>query len=102
MCEYISRNSSMNYFSIIPCNIYGPFDKFNETNSHVIGSLIKKIHVAKNNNKKTVEIWGNGKSKREFIYVDDSIKDGEYLLNLMIAPFENDATPSKPILYQIL
>ena len=47
------------------------FDKFNETNSHVIGSLIKKIHVAKNNNKKTVEIWGNGKSKREFIYVDD-------------------------------
>jgi GDP-L-fucose synthase len=71
MCEYISRNSSMNYFSIIPCNIYGPFDKFNETNSHVIGSLIKKIHVAKNNNKKTVEIWGNGKSKREFIYVDD-------------------------------
>ncbi|WP_248722045.1 cyclase family protein [Seonamhaeicola sp. ML3] len=38
----------------------------------------------------------------EFIYVPNSIKDGEYLLNLMIAPFENDATPSKPILYQIM
>ena len=71
MCESISRNSSMNYFSLIPCNIYGPLDKFNETNSHVLGSLIKKIHFAKYNNKKTVEIWGNGKSKREFIYVDD-------------------------------
>ncbi len=38
----------------------------------------------------------------EFIYVPNSVKDGEYLLNLMIAPFENDATPSKPILYKIL
>ena len=71
MCEYISRNSSMNYFSLIPCNIYGPFDKYNNTNSHVVGSLIKKIHDAKYKNKKSVEIWGNGKSKRELIYVDD-------------------------------
>jgi hypothetical protein len=38
----------------------------------------------------------------EFIYVSNKVKDGEYLLNLMIAPFENDATPSKPILYEIL
>ena len=38
----------------------------------------------------------------EFIYVPNDVEDGEYLLNLMIAPFENDATPSKPILYKIL
>ncbi|QTE22051.1 cyclase family protein [Polaribacter cellanae] len=38
----------------------------------------------------------------EFIYVPNSVEDGEYLLNLMIAPFENDATPSKPVLYKIL
>ncbi|MGC1633059.1 MAG: cyclase family protein [Gelidibacter sp.] len=38
----------------------------------------------------------------EFIYVKNKIKDGSYLLNLQIAPFENDATPSKPILYKIL
>jgi hypothetical protein len=38
----------------------------------------------------------------EFIFVPNSVKDGKYLLNLMIAPFENDATPSKPILYEIL
>ena len=38
----------------------------------------------------------------EFIYVPNSVEDGEYLLNLMIAPFENDATPSKPILYKII
>ena len=38
----------------------------------------------------------------EFIYVPNSVEDGEYLLNLMIAPFENDATPSKPVLYRII
>ena len=38
----------------------------------------------------------------EFIYVPNTVEDGEYLLNLMIAPFENDATPSKPILYKII
>ena len=38
----------------------------------------------------------------EFIFVPNSVEDGEYLLNLMIAPFENDATPSKPILYKIM
>ena len=71
MCEYISRSYSFNYFSLIPCNIYGPFDKFNTLNSHVVGSLIKKMHNAIIENKKIVEIWGNGKAKREFIYVDD-------------------------------
>ena len=74
MCEYVSKSYSLNYFSLIPCNIYGPFDKFNIDNSHVIGGLVKKIHFAKSNNKKTVEIWGNGKAKREFIYVDDVAK----------------------------
>lgn len=71
MCEYISRSESLNYFSLVPCNIYGPFDKFNTSNSHVVGSLIKKMHKAIIEKKKIVEIWGNGKAKREFIYVDD-------------------------------
>ena len=71
LCEYISKNSSLNYFSLIPCNIYGPHDKFDPIKSHVIGGLINKIYNAKKNKKKFVEIWGNGRSKREFIYVDD-------------------------------
>ena len=73
MCEYISKSSSLNYFSLIPCNIYGPFDKFNITDSHVMGALIKKIHIAKKNKKNKVEIWGDGKPRREFIYVDDIV-----------------------------
>lgn len=71
LCEYIARSKNYNYFSLIPCNIYGPNDKFNSKNSHVMGALIYKIWHAKKNNKSNVEIWGTGKSRREFIYVDD-------------------------------
>lgn len=71
LCEYISKSSSLNYFSLIPCNIYGPHDKYDLVNSHVTGSLIKKIFEAKMNKKKFVPILGNGNPRREFIYVDD-------------------------------
>lgn len=71
LCEYISKNSSLNYFSLIPCNIYGPYDKFDTIKSHVIGALINKIHHANKSKQKIVEIWGDGNSKREFIFVDD-------------------------------
>ena len=71
LCEYISKNSSLNYISLIPCNIYGPHDKFESTRSHVVGALIKKIYDAKKNQQNSIEIWGDGKSKREFVFVDD-------------------------------
>lgn len=74
LCEYISKKKKYNYFSLIPCNIYGPHDKFDEEKGHVVGSLIKKISKAKEYNKKNVEIWGSGKPKRELIYVDDVAK----------------------------
>ena len=74
LCEYISKNYNYNYFSLIPCNIYGPHDKFDEKKGHVVGSLIKKILTAKESNKKNVEIWGSGKPSRELIYVDDVAK----------------------------
>ena len=63
MCEYIKKNN-YNYLSLIPCNIYGPNNKFDNEKGHVVGSLIKKIYEAKQNNKKSVEIWGTGEVKR--------------------------------------
>ena len=74
LCEYISLNKNYNYLSLIPCNIYGPHDKFDEIRGHLIGSLIKKIYDAKLKRKKNVELWGTGNPKREFIYVDDVSK----------------------------
>jgi GDP-L-fucose synthase len=70
-CEYISKNSKYNYFSLLPCNIYGPNDSFHSKKSHVVASLIKKIYHAKKNKNKSVEIWGSGNARREIIYVDD-------------------------------
>jgi GDP-L-fucose synthase len=71
LCEYISLDHNYNYKSIMPCNLYGYNDLFNEKNSHVIPSLLLKFHNAKKNNLREVKIWGTGKPMREFLFVDD-------------------------------
>lgn len=58
------------YFSVIPCNVYGPKDNFNLENGHVIPSLIHKCYIAKNTNS-DFEVWGDGSPLREFIYSED-------------------------------
>jgi GDP-L-fucose synthase len=72
LCEYINIQSpSFLYKTIIPCNLYGKYDKFDPINSHLIPAIIHKIHSAKINNLKTVEIWGDGTARREFMYSGD-------------------------------
>tara|TARA_B110000971_G_C20007934_1_gene500141 strand:- start:396 stop:1310 length:915 start_codon:yes stop_codon:yes gene_type:complete len=72
LCEYINKeNSNFQYKTIIPCNLYGRYDKFDPKNSHMIPGVIKKISDAKNNNEKNVIIWGDGSVRREFMYVED-------------------------------
>ena len=55
----------------MPTNLYGQGDNYDLQNSHVLPALIRKFHEAKTENKEFVEIWGTGKPKREFMYVDD-------------------------------
>tara|TARA_Y100001970_G_scaffold293315_1_gene439286 strand:- start:4805 stop:5251 length:447 start_codon:yes stop_codon:yes gene_type:complete len=55
----------------MPPNLYGPNDNFDLTNSHFYPALIKKIYLAKEYNKKSLNIWGTGKAKRELMFVDD-------------------------------
>lgn len=72
MCNYISlSNKSYRYKSLIPCNLYGMYDSFDPLNSHLIPAIIHKIHNAKIYNHKNVEIWGDGSSRREFMYASD-------------------------------
>lgn len=71
MCEYYSKQFKCNFFSLQPTNLYGYNDNFNLNSSHVLPALINKFHYAKIHNKKSVEIWGTGKAKREFLFVDD-------------------------------
>jgi len=61
-----------NSITIFVTNLYGPFDNFNENTSHVIPSIIHKIWNAKNNNKKFVDLWGDGTPTRDFLYCDDA------------------------------
>lgn len=72
LCEYIHReNSEYHYKTIIPCNLYGRYDKFDPKHSHMLPAVIKKIHDAKVSNQTTLDIWGDGKARREFMYAAD-------------------------------
>jgi GDP-L-fucose synthase len=70
LCEAINIQHKKSFFSVMPTNLYGPNDKYDER-SHVIAALIKRFHDAKINKKKKVVVWGTGNPKREFLYVDD-------------------------------
>jgi GDP-L-fucose synthase len=64
----------------MPTNLYGPGDNYDLNNSHVLPALIRKIHEAKINGTKEVEIWGSGNPMREFLYVDDLATACHYLM----------------------
>ncbi len=71
LCKYINQQHALSYKTIVPCNLYGPYDNFNPARSHLIPAIIRKLHDAKQTNKKEVSIWGNGEARREFMFIDD-------------------------------
>ena len=86
MCESYNRqygkSHSIDYRSIMPTNLYGPGDNYHPENSHVIPGLIYRFHKAKINNLPSVTIWGTGKPKREFLYVDDMARASIHLMSI--------------------
>lgn len=72
LCEYISReNNYYQYKTIIPCNLYGKYDKFDPEFSHMVPAVIKKVYDAKLQNNKKIDVWGSGEARREFMYAGD-------------------------------
>jgi len=71
MCQSYNRQYGTNYISVMPTNLYGPHDNFDLKTSHVLPALIRKFHEAKQGHMPSVEIWGTGTPKREFLYIDD-------------------------------
>jgi GDP-L-fucose synthase len=71
LCESYRLQYGCNFISAMPTNLYGPNDNYDLKSSHVIPALIRKFHEAKKNNQKSVEVWGTGTPKREFLHVDD-------------------------------
>jgi GDP-L-fucose synthase len=71
MCQSYNEQYGTNFISVMPTNLYGPNDNYDLNNSHVLPAMIRKFHEAKLEGKDSVEIWGTGTPKREFLYVDD-------------------------------
>ena len=71
MCENYYKQYGCNFYSVMPTNLYGINDNFDLQTSHVLPALIRKFHEAKKGDKDKVSLWGTGKPRREFLYVDD-------------------------------
>lgn len=71
MCQAYRQQYGFDTISVMPTNLYGPNDNFDLSSSHVLPALMRKFHEAKVSDAKSVEIWGTGNPKREFLYVDD-------------------------------
>ena len=82
MCEAYNRQYKTDYRCIMPTNLYGPNDTYDVLNSHVIPSLILKLHQAKTNNLQEIKLWGTGTAKREFLHVNDLAEAAVFVMNL--------------------
>lgn len=81
LCEYLNKQFGANFISLMPCNLYGYNDHFEPENSHVISALIYKMHKAKLAGEPAVEVWGSGRSRREFLFTDDIASAMLYFMN---------------------
>lgn len=81
LCQSIFQQHNADFFSIMPNNLYGPYDNFDLETSHVLPALMRKIHEAKINTADHVEIWGSGTPLREFMHVDDLADSCIYAMN---------------------
>ena len=93
LCESYNRQHDTDFRSVMPTNLYGPGDNYHPENSHVIPGLIVRFHNAKKNNDRIVKVWGSGKPKREFLYVDDMADASIYIMNLDIDDYHRNTQP---------
>jgi GDP-L-fucose synthase len=70
-CEHLKKKDKKDFISLMPANLYGEGDNFDLNSSHVLPALVKKFIIAKIQNSPSVEVWGSGNVKREFLNVDD-------------------------------
>jgi len=81
MCRMFHKQYGSNFISAMPTNLYGFNDNFHLTDSHVLPALIRKMHDAKVRGDRSVEFWGTGSPRREFLYVDDLAEALIFLMN---------------------
>ena len=91
LCESYNRqyrkSHGTDYRTVIPASLYGPGDNYHSENSHVIPALIRKIHDAKIHQLPEVVVWGSGRPRREFVYIDDMSEAIIHVMNLDLAQY---------------
>jgi len=86
LCQAYSREYGANFISAMPTNLYGPNDNFDLLSSHVLPALLRKAHVAKQEGKAELVVWGSGQPRREFLHVDDLAAACVFLLEKYDSP----------------
>ena len=82
MCEAYNRQYGTRYFAVMPTNLYGPGDRYDLHDSHVLPAMIRKMHEAKERGASEVVLWGTGTPRREFLHCDDLAAAVVHLLAL--------------------
>jgi GDP-L-fucose synthase len=97
LCESYNRqygaSYGVDYRSVMPTNLYGPGDNYHPENSHVLPALIRRFHEAKVSGSSTVTLWGTGKARREFLYVDDMASACVHVMNLSQTTYAQHTLP---------
>ena len=95
MCESYNRQFGTDYRSILPCNLYGPGDNYDEQNGHLAAGVIQRLHRAKVNGEERFVVWGTGKPRREFVYVDDMADAAIHVMNVDKALWDSVTEPMR-------
>jgi GDP-L-fucose synthase len=97
LCESYNRqygeSHGVDYRSVMPTNLYGPGDNYHPENSHVIPGLIRRFHDAKQASAPDVAVWGSGRPRREFLYVDDMAAASVHVMNLPKSDYDAHTEP---------
>lgn len=90
LCQSYNRQYRTNFIAVMPTNLYGPNDNYDLETSHVLPALIRKFHDAVRNGVSTVEVWGSGEPRREFLHVDDMADASVFLMNTFVPTKEQN------------
>jgi GDP-L-fucose synthase len=86
LCQAYAREYGANFISAMPTNLYGPNDNFDLMSSHVLPALLRKAHIARQEGKRELVVWGSGQPRREFLHVDDLAAACLFLLEKYDSP----------------
>ena len=93
LCESYNREYGVDYRSVMPTNLFGPGDNFHPDNAHVLPALMRRFHEAVQAGAAEVVVWGSGRARRDFLYVDDMAEASLFVMNLPRPVYDANTQP---------